>query len=125
MIYLQSLGAKVIAIILLGLVVLGLAWFGISQWQHSRTVATESRVEHAQSAAVVESAKDAIATQGAAQAQERASEDLTVSNAKEIRNAKGADAPVDPAARDAGLASLCRRPSYSASQRCVRKPFTP
>ena len=39
---------------------------------------------------------------------------------KEIRNAKGADAPVDPAVRDAGLASLCRRAAYRSSERCLR-----
>lgn len=124
--WLQSLGGKVVAIILLGLLVVGLAWFGFSQWQHARTAATESRLQGAQTGAVVESAKDAIATQGAAAARETASEALTRTNAEEIRNAKGADAAVDPAARDAGLHAACRRNAYSHSERCrLFVPHTP
>lgn len=118
-----KLGAKLIAILALGAVALTLLIFGLAQWRKAHTEAAERRVERAQGNAVVESAKDAIATQGAAQRRETASEALTAANEKEIRNAKGADAPVDPAARDAGLASLCRRPAYHSDERCLR--FTP
>jgi Flp pilus assembly protein TadB len=125
MLGLEKLGAKVIAIVVLGLVVLGLAALAVSQWRHARTAAAESRVEHAQSGALLNSATDAIATEGAAARRETASEGLTRTNEEEIRNAKGSDAAVDPAARDAGLASLCRRASYRASERCLRRPATP
>lgn len=118
MIWLQSLGAKVIAIIVLGAVVLGLGWLAVAQWQKSRTAAAESRLQQGQTEALSNSAKDAIATEGAAAAQERASEDLTRTNQEEIRNAKGADAAVNPAARDAGLRAVCRRAAYRDSQRC-------
>jgi maltose-binding protein MalE len=95
--------------------------FGIL-WLHScsqaRQRAAESRVERAQGKATVESAKDAIATQTATQAKERASEDLTVKNAEEIRNAEGTNVKVAPGVNDAGLRSLCRRPSYHSSERC-------
>jgi uncharacterized protein HemX len=123
MIWLKSLGAKVIAIVFLAALVLGLALFALGQWRRAHTEAAERRVESAQSGAAVASGKDAIATQGAAAARETTSETLTRTNDEEIRHAKGADAPVDPAARDAGLASLCRRASYHASERCMR--FTP
>lgn len=93
-----------------------LAWH---VWTRAHAAATVARLEHAQGTATIESAKDAIATQGTATANEQASEQLTESNDKEIRNAKGADAAVDPAVRDAGLASLCRRPAYKSSQRCL------
>jgi uncharacterized protein HemX len=118
MIWLKSLGAKLIAIILLAVVVIGLVWFGLAQWQKARTAATESRLQQAQSGATVESAKDAIATQGAAAARETASEDLSRNNEKDIRNAEGSADPVKPAARDAGLRAVCRRAAYRDSERC-------
>jgi uncharacterized protein HemX len=119
----EKLGAKIIAILILAAFVIGLAWFGLTQWRHARTAATESRLQQNQGTAAVESAKDAIATQGAAAARETASEALTAANEKEIRNAKGSDAAVDPAVRDAGLAGLCRRAAYRGDKRCLR--FTP
>jgi Tfp pilus assembly protein PilV len=121
----DKLGAKLVAIIVLGAIVLGLAALALAQWRHAHTAAAESRVESGQSGAAVASGKDAIATQGAAAARETASEDLTRTNEEEIRHAKGADATVDPAARDAGLASLCRRAAYRASQRCLRHAPAP
>jgi hypothetical protein len=106
------------AIIALGVVVLLLLIGGFGYWRHVRAEKTAARVEAAQSGATVESAKDAISTQGNVAASERVGEDLTRKNEEEIRNAKGADQAVDPAVRDAGLASLCRRPSYRNSKRC-------
>jgi hypothetical protein len=49
-----------------------------------------------------------------------ASETLTRSNEQQIRAAQGSNAAVDPAARDAGIAALCRRPSYANDARCRR-----
>jgi hypothetical protein len=86
--------------------------------EQARQKAAESRLEKAQGKAVVQSAKDSIATQATAQAREQASEQMTSENTKEIRDAKGADAKVDPAVSDAGLRSLCRRPAYRSSERC-------
>jgi hypothetical protein len=86
--------------------------------QAARQQGAQSRVDRGQTEALGNSAADAIATQGAAAARERASEDLGRTNEREIRNAKGANAPVDPAARDAGLRSLCRRAAYRESERC-------
>jgi hypothetical protein len=83
-----------------------------------RSQAAQSRVERSQAEAASNSAADAIGTVDASGARETASEDLTRSNEKEIRHAKGSDASVDPAARDAGLRSLCRRPTYRDDQRC-------
>jgi hypothetical protein len=84
-----------------------------------------AQVEAAQSGATIESAKDAIGVQGNVAANEAAGADLTRTNAEEIHHAKGADQAVDPAVRDAGLASLCRRASYRASKRCLRVTPSP
>ncbi len=64
------------------------------------------------------SGQDAVATVGAAARREAEAAELTRTNELEIRNAQGADAPVDPAVRDAGLGGLCRRPAYRDHERC-------
>lgn len=83
-----------------------------------RSMGAQGRLQQGQTEALSNSAGDAIAAQGAAAARERASEELTRTNEEEIRNAKGADAQVDPAVRDAGMRSLCRRAAYRDSERC-------
>jgi hypothetical protein len=83
-----------------------------------RNEAAQARVDQGQKGALANSAADAIDTVGNAAARERASDDLTRSNAEEIRNAPGANAPINPAAHDAGLRALCRRQAYRDSKRC-------
>lgn len=117
--WLKNLSTMVKALAVLAVLLIIALAFAWHVWTSAHAAATVARLDHAQTTATVESAKDAIATQGAATANEQASEELTQSNDKEIRNAKGADAAVDPAVRDAGLASLCRRPAYKSSQRCL------
>ena len=114
----ERLGARVIAAIILGLFVVGLLVFGVTQCQQRRSQGAQSRVERGQTEALSNSAADAIGAVRASGEAERASEELTRTNEKEIRNADGANDPVNPAARDAGLRSLCRRPAYRDSERC-------
>lgn len=83
-----------------------------------RSEAAQARVERGQAGAASESAKDAIGTVRASGEAEKASEELTRSNEREIRNAEGANDPVNPASRDAGLRSLCRRPAYRDNAKC-------
>lgn len=83
-----------------------------------RSLAAQSRVDEGQKGALANSAADAVATVGNDAERVAESEALTRSNEEEIRNAPGANAPVNPAARDAGLRSLCRRAAYRDSQRC-------
>ena len=120
---LSSLATKIIAGLVLVVLVVGILY--VSSCQDRRQQAAESRLQKGQTGALTESAKDAIATQGAAGEREQASEELTRSNEKEIRDAEGADAPVDPAVRDAGLDSLCRRAAYRNSERCRMRRAAP
>lgn len=83
-----------------------------------RNKAAQSRVESGQAQAASDSAKDAINAVEASGGRETASEDLTRSNDQQIRAAQGAGEKVNPAARDAGIAALCRRPSYASDPRC-------
>lgn len=102
----------------LALAVLLLGGLQLRSCRQARQQAAQSRVDKGQNKALSDSAKDAIAVQGAASARERANDDLTRSNEEDIRNAKGADAAVDPAVRDAALRSLCRRAAYRDGERC-------
>ncbi len=92
-------------------------------WLYSAITAkpkAEAALARNQAEAALESGSDAVSTVGKAADREAASEALTRSNEKDIRNAQGADAPVADPARDAGLRSLCRRPSYSGNPKCVQ-----
>jgi hypothetical protein len=80
--------------------------------------AAQARVNSAQSGAFTNSAGDAVNTQANVAENEAASGDLTRSNEKDIRNAEGSSDKVNPAARDAGLRSLCKRAAYRDSQQC-------
>lgn len=94
------------------------AALALSRCSSNRAAKSQDRVNDAQGAAYSESANEAVAIAQGANNRERESEDLGRANEEEIRNAQGADAPVNPAARDAGLRSLCRRAAYRDSARC-------
>lgn len=93
-------------------------FFYVQSCQQRRQDAAEGRLKDEQTGALGDSAKDAIKTQGDVAGRERESEALGRQNEKEIRDAEGASDAVNPAVRDAGLRSLCRRPAYRDSQRC-------
>jgi hypothetical protein len=95
-----------------------LGFFQVRSCQQAKQMAAQSKMDRGQAGAARESAKDAIATQGNVSAAQAAGEALTRTNEKEIRGAKGADAKIDPAVRDAGRAALCRRAAYRDSPQC-------
>ncbi len=80
--------------------------------------AARARLGQETAKAAGRSGQDAVATVGTAARREQQSDQLTQSNEREIRNAQGADARLDPAVRDAGLGGLCRRPAYRDDERC-------
>lgn len=73
-----------------------------------------------QADAAIASGQDAAGTVAGAGARESAIDQQTRENEHAIRNAPGADAPVDPRARDVGMQSLCKRAAYSGDPRCVQ-----
>jgi ABC-type multidrug transport system fused ATPase/permease subunit len=107
-----EIGARAIVLTLIGLMLVAAFVFGTNQCSQRRNQAAQSRVERSQAEAASNSAADAIDTVAASGKAEAASEDMTRNNDKEIRNAEGASDAVNPAVRDAGLRSLCRRPAY-------------
>lgn len=84
---------------------------------------SEAKLGRNTTEAALGSGRDAVATVGQQSAAEDAIDATTKENAHAIHNAEGADAPVAAPARDAGLASLCRRAAYRQRGECVQ--FTP
>lgn len=114
----RQVAGRLIAMVAGAILLIAIAGFGLNQCQKRRSQAAQAKVERSQAEAASKSAADAIGTVRASGEAERASEELTRSNEKEIRNAEGANDPVNPAVRDAGLRSLCRRPAYRNNERC-------
>ena len=95
-----------------------IALVGPSMCRKINGEAARARLGEENAKAASRNGEDAVATVGAAARREAQSSDLSRTNEQEIRNAQGADVPVNSAVRDAGLGGLCRRPSYRDDQRC-------
>jgi len=113
-----GLSTRIIAMIVGAVLLLGLIAFGVHSCDQRRSKAAQSRVERSQAEAASNSAADAINTVAASNARETASEELTRSNEKEIRNAQGADTHVGAGVNAAGRNSLCRRAAYRDDSKC-------
>ncbi len=111
--------------IMVAMIGLVLALAGPAACRKINNEAARARLAEASATAASRNGEDAVATVGAAARREQQSEQLTQSNEKEIRNAQGADMPVDPAVRDAGLGGLCRRPAYRDDERCRLRRAAP
>ncbi len=81
----------------------------------------EAKLGRNQAEAALQAGQDAVSVVGKAGEREATIAETTRTNEVEIRNAEGADAPVAAPARDAGLASLCRRASYRSDPKCVQR----
>lgn len=121
----MKLGTKLVGIIALGILLLVAIGLLIAQWQKGRTAAAESRLERAQSGAVVESAKDAIATQGAAAEREKAIEKTGDDHEAAIRAAPGADAPLDRGLNRAARSRMCDYAANRNKPECRVQPTRP
>jgi Flp pilus assembly protein TadD len=84
------------------------------------TAGTRAKLATGQAGAAIGSARDTVQTIGNQIAAETHIDDITKENEHEIRAAPGANAPVNPAARDAGLRALCKRASYRGDPKCVQ-----
>lgn len=108
------------AFLWLALSALLIAALGIGKCTYDSRQRTAIGVAKRQTSAATQSGADAVDTVGRSQSVERAADEMTRENDDAIRFAPGADAPVDPAVRDAGLAGLCRRASYRNDPKCVQ-----
>jgi predicted lipid-binding transport protein (Tim44 family) len=113
-----ALSARIIAMIVGALLLIGLIAFGVTQCQKRQSQASQSRVDKGQAGAASDSAKDAIGTVSSAGQREAGSEELTRSNEREIRGAEGAGERIGPGVDYAGRAALCRRAAYANDPKC-------
>ena len=111
--------------IMIAMIALLVALVGPSACRKLNNESARARLGEASATAASRNGEDAVATVGEAARREQQSGQLTQSNEKEIRNAQGADAPIDPAVRDAGLGGLCRRPAYRDDDRCRLRRIAP
>lgn len=95
---------------------------GVRSCQMAQTAKTEARLSKGQTGAALASGADAVETLGQTAAGEAATDSITEENQRAIRQAPGADAPVDPAVHDAGLRGLCRRAAYRGRPECLQFP---
>jgi hypothetical protein len=114
----MKLSAQLIALIGLVLLVALVVFGGPAACSKIRSMGAQSRVDRSQFDAASNSAADAVGTVAASGEATAASEDLTRTNERDIRNAQGSGDKVNPAARDAGLTALCKRPAYKDEPRC-------
>lgn len=113
-----EIAGRMIAIVV-GVIVLILAvGLFVRSCDQRRSRAAQERVEDSQARAASNSAADAIATVSNSAAADRASEDLTRANDRDIRAAEGANVPVGAGVNAAGLKALCKRQTYRDSPRC-------
>lgn len=116
--WLATTAGKLIAGLVVVLVVAGI--FALDRCQAARTAHTEAKLATGQAGAAIQSGHDAADTIGNRMADDADTDAITRENADVIRNARGADAPVDPDADAAGLRSLCRRAAYRRDPQCVQ-----
>ena len=114
--FLASTVGKIVAALVLVVIVLGGLQF--CSWQRARQQAAQSKVDRGQAGAARESAAEAVNTISDVAANQSASEDLTRSNEREIRNAEGASDRVNPDVGAAGVRAICRRAASRNDPKC-------
>jgi hypothetical protein len=114
----QAIVYLVAALVVIGLLV-GL-YFGVKNY-FTADLTQRVKTITAQASASQESGHDAVQTVGNTMGNDQAADAVTAENGNVIDHAKGTTDAVDPAARAAGLQSLCRRTSYRNSHpSCVQ-----
>lgn len=113
---LSTLAVRIIAVLAVLLLVGG--FLGVRSCQRANERAAQSRVDRGQGEAFKGSAGEAVNVITGVAANESAGAAIGRENEEEIRNAKGSDQRVDPAANNAGLRALCRRASRRSDPAC-------
>lgn len=105
----------------IGGVVAALAlWWLVATLTGGKRAKVEAQLNSNIAGAALDSGRDAVNTVGDEQASESAADAITIQNAVTIHSAIGADAPVAPAVKNAGLASICRRASARNDPKCAK-----
>jgi hypothetical protein len=115
---LPQLTAALVAKIIIALLVAAMLVFGMRACSNNRSLKDQAKLDAGQIGAFTESAGEASNTQAEVAANAIASEELTRSNEKEIRDAKGSDAVVSDDVNAARLRALCRRKAAANDPDC-------
>ena len=121
---LSKIPTRILAAIAAGVMLIILALWITDAVSDGRRARVEAKLNRNQAEAAVDSGRDAIKTLGTQAASEDAIDAITGENADAIHSAPGADAPVAPGLRNAGLRSLCRRAAYQRHAQCLQQPAT-
>jgi hypothetical protein len=116
---LAGLSTRIIVMIVCAVLLLGIIAFGVHSCDVRRSKGAQSRVEHSQAEAAANSTADAIGTVARSGEAAAASEDLTRSNAEQIRAAEGAGQKVGSGVDAAGRSALCKRQAYANDPMCL------
>lgn len=108
----------------LGLTVLAVWWL-ISSLTSGQVARTEARLNKNQSEAALASGTDAVQSVGRTTEYERRVDIITRETERVIREAPGANAPVDPDLHRLGIERLCERTAYLEHPDCVQHSPTP
>lgn len=95
-----------------------LIWFVLLKPAHDRRLAREALGKAAVATGSANATLDAQAIVIDSGKKMEAAKELTRENENEIRSAEGSSVVVGSDANLAGLRALCRRPTYSADERC-------
>lgn len=109
---------SILMITAIGLLLIIIITLGPAACNKIRSLTAQNRMNEAQHGALKNSAHDAVETVGKAAERERAGEAEVRRENEEIRNAEGADKPVDAGVGAAGVRALCAKPGFDRDPKC-------
>ena len=108
------------------LLVLALAaWWLVSSLTSGKAAKTQARLSTNQTESALASGTDAVQTVGRTNESERRIDVITRETERVIREAPGANAPVDPDLHSLAIERLCRRTTYLEHPDCLQHSPTP
>lgn len=115
---LERLSARVIAMIVAGVLVLLIVFAGPAACQKIRSLKAQARMDQAQQAGRVGAEQETMNTIGNNAGKAEQTDRTVKEGSNDIRKAPGADAQVDPRSRDAARRAACRMRAYRGSDEC-------
>lgn len=100
-------------------------WWVVAALTDSSTAKTEARLNQNQTEAALANGTDAVQSVGRTTEYERRVDIITRETERVIREAPGADAPIDPDLQRLAIERLCLRTAYREHPECVQHPSTP
>lgn len=116
--WLSNISLRLVVIIVGVIVLIAAVGLFVRSCDKRRSLAAQTRLEHAQSEAAANSAADAVNTVARSGEAAAASEGLGRDNERDIRKAPGAGDRVNTGVDVAGRRALCQRKAYRDDPKC-------